>query len=101
MQPELRWYVGLRLPPLALGVDLGWQADLVGRPIMDPKLLNELMEGKGSATLLAKPVPPHLGRSKSAEPLAKPAASQDFSPLVSRRPYAREDRFYRPDEHSE
>lgn len=68
---------------------------------MDPKLLNELMEGKGSATLLAKPAPPHLGRSKSAEPLVKPDASQDFSPLASRRPCTREPKFYRPDEHSE
>lgn len=82
-------------------VDFGWQADLIGRPIMDPKLLNELMEGKESATLLVKPALPLLGRSKSAEPLVKPNTSQDFSPLASRRPCAREDRFYRPDEHSE
>jgi len=82
-------------------VDLSWQADLVGRPIMDPKLLNELMEGRDPAKLLAKPALPPLVRSKSAEPLAKSDTSQDFSPLSSRRPYAREDKFYRPDEYSE
>ena len=69
---------------------------------MDPKLLNELMEGRDPAKLLAKPtLPPLMTRSKSAEPLAKSDASQDFSPLSSRRPCAREDRFYRPNEHSE
>lgn len=69
---------------------------------MDPKLLNELMEGKDPAALLATPcAQPLLTRSKSAEPLSKPAASQDFSPLSGRRLCTREDRFYRPDEHSE
>jgi len=68
---------------------------------MDPKLLNELMEGRDPTALLAKPTLPPLIRSKSAEPLAKPDASQEFSPLSSRRPCAREDRFYRPDERSE
>jgi len=67
---------------------------------MDPKLLNELMEGKDPATLLAGPTLSPLVRSKSAEPLAK-ADAQDFSPLSSRRPGTREDRFYRPDEPSE
>ncbi|KAF9792182.1 hypothetical protein BJ322DRAFT_1016041 [Thelephora terrestris] len=82
-------------------VDLNRQADLVGRPIMDPKLLNELMEGRDPAALLAKPTQPPLMRSKSAEPLTKPDASQDLSPLPSRRHCTREDRFYRPDEHSD
>jgi len=82
-------------------VDLSWQADLVGRPIMDPKLLNEIMEGRDPAKLLAKPALPPLVRSKSAEPLAKSDALQNFSPLSSRRPCAREDKFYRTDEHSE
>lgn len=69
---------------------------------MDPKLLNELMEGRDPAALLAKPTQPPLMRSKSAEPLAKSDASQDLSPLPSRRHCTRrEDRFYRPDEHSE
>ena len=68
---------------------------------MDPKLLNELMEGRDPATLLAKPTLPPRIRSKSAEPLAQPNASGEFSPLSSRRPYAREDKFYRPDERSE
>ncbi|KAF9651461.1 hypothetical protein BDM02DRAFT_3110523 [Thelephora ganbajun] len=76
-------------------------ADLVGRPIMDPKLLNELMEGRDPAALLAKPASPPLTRSKSAEPLAESGASEDFSPLSSRRPCAREDKFYRPNEHSD
>jgi hypothetical protein len=75
-------------------------ADLVGRPIMDPKLLNELMEGRDPAKLLPKPPLSPLVRSKSAEPLATPD-SQEFLPLSSRRPCAREDRFYRPDEHSD
>jgi len=68
---------------------------------MDPKLLNELMEGRDPATLLAKPSQSPLVRSKSAEPLATPDGSQDFSPLSNRRPCAREDKFYRPDERSE
>lgn len=68
---------------------------------MDPKLLNEIMEGKDPAALLAKPTQPLLTRSKSAEPLTKPDGSHDFSPLSGRRLFTREDRFYRPNEHSE
>lgn len=75
-------------------------ADLVGRPIMDPKILNEIMEGRDPTALLAKPTQPPLMRSKSAEPLAK-ADAEDFSPLSSRRHCTREDKFYRPDEHSD
>lgn len=68
---------------------------------MDPKLLNEIMEGRDPAALLAKPTQSPLVRSRSAEPLVTPDASQDFSPLQSRRHCAREDKFFRPDEHSE
>ena len=68
---------------------------------MDPKILNEIMEGRDPTALLAKPTQPPLMRSKSAEPLAHPDGSEDFSPLSSRRHCTREDKFYRPDEHSE